>query len=120
MVASCLCTRDAMNFFLGCCVARSRIPRHNQPLSSLLLGIRRTKVCLLPLSHNQQRLLLSSFDGQREKFDCCLLASHDGRITVVAPRQYNCFQQHQKMLCRCVFAMIDMLLHAIMSLPFGI
>ena len=53
-------------------------------------------------------------------FDCCVLASCYGRITVVAPRQYDCFPQHQNMLCCYVFAMIDMLSHTITSLPFGI
>jgi hypothetical protein len=119
MAASCSRTCDAMNFFVGCCVTRSCIPHRNQPLSSSLLAIRRTKVRSLPLSHNQQHLLLSSFDGQHEKFNCCVPTSCDGRITVVAPRQYNCFPQHQKMLCCRVFAMIDMLLHTITSLPFG-
>ena len=107
-------------FVVGCCVARSRIPRCNQPSSSSLLVIQRTKVRSLPLSHDQQRLLLSSFDGQHAKLDCCVLASRDGRITVVAPWQYDCFLQHQKMLCCRVFAMIDMLLHAITSSPFEI
>ncbi len=106
MAASRSCTRDGIIFVVGCCVARSCIPRHNQPLSSLLLAIRRTKVRLLPLYHDQQCLLLSSFDGQHAKFDCCVLASRDGRITVIAPRQYDCFPQHQKMLCYCVFAMM--------------
>jgi hypothetical protein len=120
MAASRSRTCDATNFFVGCCVAQSCIPRCNQPLSSSLLAIRCTKARLLPLSHDQQCLLLSSFDGQHEKFDCCVLASRDGRITVVAPRQYDCFPQHQKMLCCCVFAMINMLLHTITSLLFGI
>ena len=118
MAASCSRTRDGMNFFVGCCMARSCIPHHNQPSSSLLLAIGRTKACSLPLSHNQKRLLLSSFDGQHKKIDCCVLASCDGRTTVVAPRQYNCFPQHQKMLCCRVFAMRDMLLHAITLSPF--
>jgi hypothetical protein len=120
MAASRSRTCDAMIFFVGCCVARSRIPRCNQPSSSSLLVIQRTKVRSLPLSHDQQRLLLSSFDGQHAKLDCCVLASRDGRITVVAPWQYDCFPQHQKMLCCRVFAMIDMLLHAITSSPFEI
>ncbi len=54
------------------------------------------------------------------KIDCCVLAFHDGRIPLVAPRQYNCFPQHQNMVCCCVFEMIDMLSHAITSSPFGI
>ncbi len=95
MAASRSRTRNAMIFFVGCCVARSRIPRRNQPSSLSLLAIQRTTVRLLPLSSNQQRLLLSSFDWQHEKFDCCVLASRDGRIAVVAPRQYDCFPQHQ-------------------------
>jgi hypothetical protein len=92
----------------------SLVAINNQPSSSSLLAIRRTKVCSLLLSHNQQRLLLSSFDGQHEKFDCCVvLTSRDGRTTAVAPRQYDCFPQHQKMLCPLVFTMRDMLYHAI-------
>ncbi len=120
MAASRSRTRDAMIFFVGCCVAQSCILCRNQPSLSSLLAIQRTKVRSLPLSHDQQRLLLSSFDGQHENFDCCILSSRDGWITVVAPRQYDCFPQHQKMKCCCVFAMIDMLSHAITALPFGI
>ena len=114
MAASRSRTRNAMIFFVGCCMAWFHIPRCNQPLSSSLLVIRRTKVCLLSLSHDQQRFLLSSFDGQHEKIDCCVLVSSNGQITVVAPWQYNCFPQ----LCCRVFAMIDMLLHAIASSSF--
>ena len=118
MAASCSCPCNAMIFLLVvawrdlaslvainlCC---HRFLRYDVPKYAR---------CCYP--HDQQCLLLSSFDWMHEIFACCILASGDGWITVVAPRQYDCFPQHQKILCCCIFAMIDMLLHAVASSPF--
>ncbi len=86
---------------VGCCLGRYCIPLLQSIVvccHSMQYNVKRYARCHYPC--NWQCFLLSSLQPTAYIiFDCCILASCDGVITLLTPLQYNCFLQHQKCSC---------------------